>query len=815
MDGSDSGGGSARRGFIARLNEIFAALAGWSFDHRWWVLAASALLLAGSVVLASRARIDSSFEAYFDPADPAYTAYDRYREDFGSDEISYILYDAPDFEHGPWNLEVMRKVASLTEALEEEVPFVYEVTSLTNAEFIEGVPGGIEIRKLRDDFPEVQEELLALREKYLAKPLLVGGILSADAEHAAIIVEMDRSSTDPLEEIRLDPEGGDGLDNLYPQVTDTKIEEILARSEFEGLRFYHSGDVPLNAAYNVIIGRESATLDGIASLVIGALLLFFFRSFVAVVGPLVVVQISVMLCVGFVALLGWKLDLSFGSVPTLLTAIGVAHSVHILSEFRGRFTELGDRREALVQTLYLVGTPCLLTSLTTAVGFLSMSFVPIKSIAHMAVYSAFGVIAAFVLSLTLLMAFLSFGRRAPRRPASQAQQMRAKGGRRMHAALLAIAAFDIRHRRAILAGFAALFVLSVAGMSRLVVDSNWLEDFSYEVPLKSVTERVDEVMGGVASIIYLFDAGEAEAIKAPAVLREIERVQAVAGEQGWLVRKTYSIVDILKDLNQAFHDGDPAWHRLPETRELVAQYLLLYEMSGGEEVEEYVSTDFRSANLELRLALSPTSEMEKLVEVIEANLDGEPLRASEVSVTGIGALWLKLLNYIVSSQIQGFLIAFGVIGAMMCLVFRSVKTGIISMLPNLSPVVLTLGVMGWVGILLDYNKVLIAAVAIGIAVDDTIHLMMRYNHEFQENGDYEQALRASIEDVGRAVFITSVALVLGFLVFTFSVMDSTASFGVLLATTIAVALVANFLLMPALVLVFQPFGPEGERRRQG
>jgi predicted RND superfamily exporter protein len=811
---STSPGARGRRDFVTALNEIFAAIAGWSYDHRWWVLAGCVALLGGSLALASKARIDSSYEAYFDPRDPAYLAYEQYRDDFGSDEVSYILYEAPGIEHGPWNLDVMRRIAELTTALEDEVPFIYEVRSLANAELVAGAPDGIDIRKLREHFPESQEALLALRPEYLAKPMLVGGILSADAQYGAIIIEMDRSSTDPLEEIRLDPEGGDALENLYPQVTFAKIEEILARPDYEGIDFYHSGDVPLNDAYNTIIGRESTMLSTLTLLVITVLLFGFFRTLVSVVAPALVVQLSVIACVGLIGLLGWSLDLSFGSVPTLLTAIGVAHSVHILSEFRARFTELGDRREALVQTIYLVGTPCLLTSLTTATGFASMSFVPIKSIAHMAVYSAFGVMMAFVLSLTLLMSLLSFGRRTPRRAASERDRMRAKGGRFVHAALCAVSDFDLRHRRSILALFAGLFVLSGFGITRLVVDSNWLDDFSERVPLKSITQRIDDVMGGVTNVIYLFDSGEPDGIKEPAVLREMERVQQLGEAHGQLVRKSYSIVDILKDLNQAFHGGDPAFHAIPESRELVAQYLLVYEMSGGEEAEEYVSPDYRRASLELRLKLAMTSETAELVDSVNTELERIPLENSSVSLTGIGALWIKLLDYIVSSQIQGFLIALVVISLMMCAAFRSFRIGLVAMLPNLSPVVLTIGVMGWGGIVLDYNKLFVAAVAIGIAVDDTIHLVSRFRYEFDRTGNYELALRASMEDVGRALFITSVALVLGFLCLTASVMASSVTFGVLLTITIVVALVADFLLMPALVLTFEPFGPEGSRARR-
>jgi predicted RND superfamily exporter protein len=165
----------------------------------------------------------------------------------------------------------------------------------------------------------------------------------------------------------------------------------------------------------------------------------------------------------------------------------------------------------------------------------------------------------------------------------------------------------------------------------------------------------------------------------------------------------------------------------------------------------------------------------------------------------------------VSSQTQGVLIAFSVIAVLMCLIFRSVKTGLISMMPNLSPVFLTLGAMGFLGIPLDYNKLFIATVAIGIAVDDTIHLVSRYHHEFKICGNYEEALRASMADVGRALVITSVTLVCGFSVLLFSLLDAQAMFGILLSSTIVVALIADFLLMPALVLTLEPFGPEGTR----
>ncbi|MCP5055366.1 MAG: MMPL family transporter [bacterium] len=790
-------------------------IGGWCFDNRWTALSLSAVAAVGLLFLASGVRFDNSFESYFAQGDPTYAAYLDYRDEFGSDEVSYILYRAPDQAEGAWNLEVMRKIAHLTEALEEEVPFIDEVTSLTNVEFMDPVPGGIEIDDLLEEFPATQQELLAIREKVLAKPLYVGALTSRDGRHAGIIIEMDRSSIDPLDEIRLDPEGGDGLDNLYPQVSYQKIQEILARPAYQGIHFYHSGDVPLNAEINIISVTESAELGLLTAVIIAVLLLYFFRSPLGVAGPLAVVGLSILVVVALVGSLGWMLDLMFGMLPTLLIAVGVADSVHIISEFRTLRIETGDRREAARRTLYLVGAPCLLTSLTTAVGFGAMATAPIKTLSHFAVYSAVGVVAAFLFTVTLLMVFLSFGRRELGHAASERELMRAKGGRRFQAFLKSVANFDIRHRRAILVVSCALTLIALAGITRIQVDSNFLNDFSEEVRVRQDALYADSVMGGTNSYVYLFETEEPEAIKDPAVLREIERLQEEGDRHDGLVMKSTSIVDVLKDINQTFHDGDPAYYAIPETRELVAQYLLLYEMSGGEALDDYVSSDYSRAALDLRCKWTDTSLLAGMERELSGYLERHPIENAAATLTGVGSLWIQLMDYITTSQIRSLSLALIAIAIMLCLLFRSVRLGMLAMVPNVVPVAFTLGVMGWFEITLDYVRLLIAPVAIGIAVDYSIHLVSRYRHEFLERGRYREALAASLSSVGRALVITTVVLVAGFLTSLRSDMDSQASFGILLAGTIVMALIANFLLMPALVLTFRPFGPEREIEADG
>ncbi len=796
-----------QKNMVFLLNELFAKIGVWSLRHRWWVLLLCIITLGASIYFASTVRIDNGFESFFDAQDPTYDSYLQYREDFGSDEIAYLLYHAPDYAEGIFDLQVMQKIAKLTEELEGELPFVKKVRSISNAEVLLGTVDGIDITKLSDEFPQSQAALLSFRDRFMQKQLYIGGLVSEDQVYGAIQIEMDRSSIDPVEEIRLDPDGGDGLSNLYPQVVDEAIQELLSSPQYQGIEFYISGDVPLNSVYNLIIEDEMPTLGGISFLVIGVLLLIFFRgSLMGIVGPLAVVFLAIIMTAGFVGLMSWDIDMMFGMLPTLLTAVGVAHAVHIIAEFRIFLQRYGDRDRALRETLYLVGAPCLLTSLTTAAGFFAMVVSPIKALEHMAVYTALGVLAAFFLSITLLTFFLSFSK------TSQVVNQEKKQDLVFERILQGIARFVIRYQKRVLLVTLVIFCGAATGIQRIVVDSNFLLDFSDQVAIKKDTAFIDEVMGGMNSVVYLFDTGKADGIKNPLALKELERFQDYADGHD-IVKKSYSIVNLLKDINQSFHNNDPAYYRLPETQELVAQYLLVYEMSGGEELENFMSQDYSRASLELRTRLTETSKTGLFTQSMEEYQSIKPLTENSTQVTGIGTLWIVLLDYISTSQIRGVLLALFVISLMMCFIFRSFKIGLVSMIPNIAPVVITLGAMGWLGITLDYFKLMIATVAIGIAVDDTIHMMSRFYHEFDRRGNYQEALLAAMSDVGRALVITSVVLIAGFMVFTLSVMDSQKWFGILLSTTIFVALISDFFVMPALVLVFKPFGKESAKER--
>ncbi|MEW6079583.1 MAG: MMPL family transporter [Thermodesulfobacteriota bacterium] len=802
---------------VEKLSRFFESLGAFTYDHRAIVLILTLALLGISIFFLNKVRFDTSFESFFSREDPNYAQYLQFRDDFGSDEIAYILYTVPGKAHGAWDLEAMKQIAHLTRTLEKEVPFVKEVTSLANAEFIEGRGDELLIHEVLEPFPQSQEELLDIRSRVMKKPLLVGTLTSADGRHGAIIMDMQKSAVDQEKDLIFDPARGPVPDNLYPEVSNNAIERILARPEYGGLQFYLTGDVVLNTVYNRTTREESARLGLIAILVIGGLLFFFFRRPLGALGPLAVVTMAVMVSTAFAGMMGWKLDLMYSMLPLTIITVGVASSVHILTEYTVNYKKMKDKRAAIRKTMLMLGTPCLFTMLTDMAGFGSTNVSSIKSLQHFAWYSSLGVLAAFVLTVTVFLSVLTLFKV----PSSSVRAIEGEteadgdGMRQRHFSIRFFAAlsdFDVRHPWKITIAWMIFFALLGVGMTYLKVDSNFLNELSTKLKVRTDTEYVDAVMLGAGGLSYVFDSGEPDGVSDPEFLRRLERFQNRVNEETFIIMKTMSIVDLVKDINQAFHNEDTAYYVLPESRELIAQYLLLYEMAGGEKIRDYIASDWQRVNLEVHGKLLTSSIYKQVTDDLNRFLESGMEPAQRPVLTGTGFLWIKLIQYIVDSQVMGFSVAFVVISIMMCLVLGSLRIGLLAMIPNVAPVFVTLGIMGWLGIPLDYVKLLIASIAIGIAVDDTLHFIMRYRLEFWRLGSYRLALEAALNDVGRSIFITTVVLLSGFAINMLSKMTSYAEFGFLTLVTLTVAAVADYFLTPALIIIFKAFGPEREPR---
>jgi len=799
---------SDRKKRIADYAEnLFESIASASVKHRWWVLLSGIVLLAFSAYGISKVRVDTSINSIFTPSDQSFITYKNYLDDFNSDEICYILYKGRGKE-GVFDYQTMQTVASLTEILETEVPFIDEAVSLANVEFVEAVgENDINVGDLLLEFPENQQALSDLKPKVLAKTNFRNLIISEDGQYAAIVLKMSASRLDPLENLMLDPDGGTFASNIYPSVTFKTVRDILARDEYQNYQFYLTGDVSINAERNRIITVNNAVIVLFTLLVVFLLSMFFFNAtIIGIIGPLLVVVMSILVTVGLMGVQGWPVSIFFGMVPTLLCAIGVAQSVHILIDYQRVLINTHDRNQAIIEAIRKVGGPCLLAATTTALSFLVMSLSEMQSMRELAWYAAFGIMTTFVLSIAILVVTLSRSKGKSMTETNLYKDFSVHSS--INSVIEAAIRHNLRYQKGILLFAAILAVITGIGLSRLHVQIELIDDFKPDVTIRQHTEFVEKQMSGNASLVYLINTKTENGIKDPEFLKALEELQEYT-ESIELVRDTRSINNIIKELNQSFNQDQASYFTLPENRELIAQYLLVYDFSGGEQLSDFVSPDYARTALKLRLAMASSKEIAEVVQLIDHYLAENPLPGNaQADVTGMGLLWVKIGEYIIDTQISSYLLVFAMIAVFVSIVFGSVKVGLVSMIPNLGPIILCMGAMGWIGVPLDHYKILLGTIALGIAVDDTIHLVTRFRTRFLRHGNYDKAMARCLRDVGPALIITTLILVGAFSTYMMSEMQTLSSFGILLASSIILALLADLYVMPCLITRLQLFGPE-------
>lgn len=764
---------------------FFERFAEKTIRFRWPILLFLVLITGFFLYQWKFLEMETSAESFFLEGDRTYQAYEEFKETFGSDEFVYIVFETEDF----FQKDTVKLIKDLSLDLEENVPFVEEMKCLINIEYVEGREDEILVYELMEDFPETPEEMETVRRKVMKKPALINSLISPDGKTSAIILEMEI----------FPEEKGDARKIVAP-----KVREILAKPEYNAFTYHVVGPPILDHDLDELASQESSRFGLISLIVEMLILVYIFRSLHGFFGPALVVVLSIIWAFGIIGLLGWKLNTFVMIIPPLIIAVGICDSVHVISEFRILSNRFHKRREALVKTLSLVGLPCLLTSLTTAVCFFSFVAVDIRPIRDFGVHCALGVIFAFILSVILVPILLYFGKN--KNPA-KINKDNAAVNDIYHRLLTGIGRVNRSYPKVVVAVFILITIISFIGMRMVVVDSGWIEAMHESFPLRQALLFIDSHMGGSMPIEVVVDTGKEDGLKDIKVLKQIESIQQYLNRQPQ-VKKTNSIIDLLKDLRQSLHGERAEFYTLPDTPVQAAQYLLIYEQAGGKALDELVSFNYSKARITARVAMMTSAEyigmLKGLKEFVTANIDP----TLKVESTGTVAFQSVFCDYIQKGQIKSFIIAFIAIAFMMILVLRSVKLGLISMVPNLLPVLFLLGFIGFAGVYLNYFLMMIGIIIIGIAVDDTIHFFVRFRREFNLYSNYEKAMFNTLESVGRPIMFTTLILVLGFLVFIFSVFSGLVWFGMVGAIAFFVALLADFFFVPSVLLLFKPLGPE-------
>lgn len=765
---------------------FFAEMTRGVLRFRWLVIA----VLAGATVLlfaqARHLELNTNNDIWFVEGDRTLELSNRFKEAFGNDDFVYILFESEDF----FRPESIRQMGRLANALEEEVPYLLDLTWLGNVEYIEGKEDEIEIAEFLAEVPESSDELAALRRKALAEPTFVDDLISRDGRIAGLLLEMDAypddGSVDPRKHVP------------------PAVRAVLAQPEFRDLELHAVGGPLMDYDIDVITAQEAGLFTSLCVLVQMAILFWVGRGVRAVVVPVTVVILAVGWTLGVIVLYGFKLNIFIIMVPVLLICVGIGDSMHVIAEFQDQQDRGLRRRDALVAAMRNVGWPCLLTSITTAAGFLAFLAARIKPFREMGIYSATGVVIAVGLSFLLVPIVYSWGK--PESPGGSMGRVEPRNDvfdRMLHA----IHRLVVRHSPALVVVFTLLTGLSLVGYSLVEIESNSIEMFSKDVPIRQSYDYVDTRMGGSMSIEMMLDTGRGDGIVDVEFLRDMDAIDAFVAEHP-LTTKTTSILDVLRQMRRAFHENRSSFYTISETRQEAAQYLLLYESSGGDQKDKLVTSGHDLARLTARTRSLDTKDARRFVADIERFVDEELEIDAKVEFTGMLA-WVGAMNDLIGQgQKRSFLAAFAIITVIMMFVLRSFSLGLISMVPNVFPVIISLGLMGFASIYMDMAMMTFAAVIIGVAVDDTIHFFVRFRREFESLGRYEDALRETLITAGRPISFTTLTLTVGFSVLTFSDMLGLVHFGLLAVFAFTWALIADFLFAPALLLLLRPLGPE-------
>ena len=579
-------------------------------------------------------------------------------------------------------------------------------------------------------------------------------------------------------------------DEAVTEVTE-HLETLLghARARHPGIDYYMTGDIALNHAFAEATADDLQTLTPIVFLIIVVLTSLFLRSILGTAAIVAVLMFAVNTTMGFAGWLGVVFSPTSSGVPIIVTVIAVADSIHVVTAVLLAMRRGLDRNAAITESLRINTYPIFLTSVTTAIGFLSLNSADSPPFHDLGNYVAFGVLCAFVYTMTLLPALLTLLPLRARR--SQPGQT---------AYFDRFADFVVARRTVLLWSVAAAVVVLATGVPRIELSDNLTQYFDERYEFRRDSDYVAQNLTSLDRLEYSLDAGRESGIADPEYLRTVDALAEWFREQPD-VTYVQSFPDIMKRLNKNMHGDDPAFHRLPDDGDLAAQYLLLYELSlpFGADLNDRIDVAKSATRLVVSTSRSWSRELRELDERaqvwIRANAPGFAAEAS-----GLSIMSAHVSQRSIDSMLGGTIFAMVLISFILIFIFRSIRIGLLSLAPNFIPAIMSFGLWGYLVGHVGIAASVVVAIVFGIIVDDTIHFLSEYLNARREGLSAEEAVRSSFHVVGQALLTTTVVLAAGFMTFATSGFEVSWSLGLLVTMTILLALAADFLLLPTLLM---------------
>jgi len=765
----------------------FAAITRWPaavVRHAGLVLALLGLVTGlAAVPLVSldppglRLEVDPSTELMLPAHDPAQALYREAVRKFGDDEIFVIAMQTDELFTAPH----LRLLQRITDRI-ARMPEVRRVQSLTDvvAFRYDHQADWLEVTDFIDEVPEDPAALARLRREALGDRMYRRTLVSEDGRTAAVNVTFRKMTDQRFIDSRLD----------------ARIRDLLEEqaASLPGVHFHVAGRPHVKDRVYHWMLRDMGRLIPLALLVIAAGLWVVFGTRRGVLLPMAIIVVATLWTFGAIAALGRPLTVLTTLLAPMLGAIGSVYGVHALSRYEEEAREAPDPATAAERTLVSLRLPVLVSGLTTMVGFGALLLTDVPAVFELGAFSVLGVASITLLALAGAPAWLA---QLPLRHAGGGTRLSARIARVLDQRLEALASAAARHAGSWLVLFSLLLLVCVAAIPQIRIDTDYLSFFSERAQVRRDFEAVNRLLAGAVPLFVYLRGDAAGSFREPEALAAMQRIQRGA-ERLPGVGKTLSMVDTVRLMNRAMAKDDPAEDRIPDRRGAVAELLFLAPKG---DLERYTDVSHEHANILVRTGAVGTAAVRKVVvglqQVIRAARLPPRVRAD---VTGNALLLEHSADGIAEGQPRTLALAALAIFLLMAWSFRSWRLGLVAMVPNLVPVAMYFGALGFGAAPLSLPTSLIGSVALGIAVDDTVHFLVRYGRERRAGHTPEQAAALAGRWVGRPIALTSFMLIAGFGVIAFSSFATLRQFGVLSAGTMAVCLVADLILLPALLV---------------
>jgi len=724
-------------------------------------------------------KLTTDYRVFFSQDNPQLKAFDALQNTYTNNDNLLIVL-------APKNGSVFtRDTLSVVEALTADawhIPFSLRVDSVTNYQHTVADGDDLHVGDLVSDAADLLDsDLERIKNVALHEPLLVKRLISPNGTVTGVNITIQAPGKDQATEI--------------PSVVKAARELVAKyRDMHPGLDIYLTGTVMMNNAFPEASKRDMRTLVPLMVLVVLIAQWVLLRSITGVAVTALVVMISIVTAMGLTGWIGIKMTPPLASAPTIILTLAVANCVHILVAYIHQINLGLAKHDAMVESLRTNLTPIALTSITTAIGFFSMNFSDAPPFRDLGNVVAMGVIASWIYSFVFMPALVSF---LPVRPHRQQEEASKFMGR--------LGEFVIRNHRALFwTNVVLLFALGFS-ITRNQLNDQFVEYFDHRVEFRQATDFVTSHLTGIYTIDYSLPTGDSGSINDPAMLTKVEEFANWYRGQPEVVHVNV-ITDIIKRLNKNLHGDDQSWYRIPDTRELAAQYFLLYEMSlpFGLDLNNQINVDKSATRMTVTLKNLTTNQLLGLEERAQEWLHANAPAFMVTDGSSPAIMFAHITSRNIKSMLSGNVMALVLISFLLMLAFRSFKHGLISLIPNLTPAIMAFGIWGVLVGEVGLSLSVVVSMTLGIVVDDTIHFMSKYLRARREHGlGAEDAVRSAFSSVGLALITTSIVLMIGFAVLALSTFKMNAGMGLLTSITIALALMADLLFLPTLLLLSQ------------